>query len=286
MNADNSLGSVGDAIRRGYPQEIEKRISACVNPGVAMSAASLLEVLITITISKPVPFGTVGNAEKRGYLWESRKRISALINSNVAMLATKEFERSISMTISKLVTTTDAVAIVRVSHVCYLPCETTKRIYLARSPSPCADRARENQYQLATGPEKSGTEEYLTRSIWGCRNSHDIETGKKSLSVRILNSKTYYPQSPSIKHIMNAWSVNPYTTVIADFEYHTRFLPYMKHEGIFEIAMANANGEWIIPPTSINHGIPTLELCEKANTQLYLLQEKFSKPNHNAQIPM
>jgi hypothetical protein len=111
MNADNDLGSVGDAKKRGYPQESGKRISALVNPSVAILAASLFGVLITMTISKPVPSGTVGNAEKRGYPWESGKRISALVNSNVAMLARREFEWSISMTISKLVATTDAVAV-------------------------------------------------------------------------------------------------------------------------------------------------------------------------------
>ena len=60
----------------------------------------------------------------------------------------------------------------------------------------------------------------------------------------------------------------------------------MMHEGIFEIALANANGDWIIPPTSINHGISTLELCEKADTQWHLLQEKFTRPNHDVQMPM
>jgi hypothetical protein len=74
MNADNDLGSVGDAKRRGYPQESGKRISALVNPSVAMLAASLFGVLITMTISNPS--GTVGNAEKRGYPWESEKHLS------------------------------------------------------------------------------------------------------------------------------------------------------------------------------------------------------------------
>jgi hypothetical protein len=152
---------------------------------------------------------------------------------------------------------------------------------------PCADRAREARYQLAIGLEKVGIQVYLTRGIWGgYRRGHDIEAGKKSLRVRLLDSKTYYPQSPSIRHVMNTWSNNPYTTVIADFEYHSSLLPCMKHEGIFEIALANANGHWIIPPTSINHGISTLELCEKANTQWHLLKEKFSRPNHDAQMPM
>jgi hypothetical protein len=92
MNADNDLGSVGDAKRREYPQESGKRISALVNLSVATLAASLFGVLITMTISKPVPPGAVGNAEKRGYPRESGERISALVNSNVAMLATREFD--------------------------------------------------------------------------------------------------------------------------------------------------------------------------------------------------
>jgi hypothetical protein len=175
----------------------------------------------------------------------------------------------------------------RVSHVHYMPCETTECICLARSPRPCADRVREARYQLARGAEKVGTHVYLTRGIWGgYRRGHNIEAGKKSLRVRLLDSKIHYHRSPSIRHVINTWSNNPYTTVIADFEYHSRLLPCMKHEGIFEIALANANGDWIILPTSINHGISTLELCENANTQWHLLKEKFSGPNYDAQMPM
>ena len=43
MNADNDLGSVGDAKRRGYPQESGKRISALVNSNVAMLATREFE---------------------------------------------------------------------------------------------------------------------------------------------------------------------------------------------------------------------------------------------------
>jgi hypothetical protein len=85
---------------------------------------------------------------------------------------------------------------------------------------------------------------------------------------------------------MNAWSNNSYTTAIVDFEYHSKLLPYMKHEGVFEIALANACGDWIVPPTSINHCISTLELCEKANSQWHLLQDKYDDSQHTGEMPI
>ncbi|KAH8819303.1 hypothetical protein F5884DRAFT_848631 [Xylogone sp. PMI_703] len=51
---------------------------------------------------------------------------------------------------------------------------------------------------------------------------------------------------------MTAWMTNPKNTAIADFEFLT-------FPGIGEypcqVAIANGYGNWIVPPTTINHGI-------------------------------
>jgi hypothetical protein len=93
---------------------------------------------------------------------------------------------------------------------------------------PCADRARKDRYELAGEPEKVATQGYLNRGIWrGHKCDLDIENGinpqragNESPSKRLLDSNTYYPRSPSINRVMNAWTNNPYTTAIMDFEYH------------------------------------------------------------------
>jgi hypothetical protein len=83
---------------------------------------------------------------------------------------------------------------------------------------------------------------------------------------------------------MDAWSNAPYTTVVADFEYQTRLISTMKHECVFEIALANANGDLIVAPTSINHVVTISELCQKADVQLLLPQEKPSRHSYNEQM--
>ena len=62
---------------------------------------------------------------------------------------------------------------------------------------------------------------------------------------------------------MQAWFNEPYSIVIADFEYHSGVI---RSGGIFELALANAHRDWIVPPTSINHHISTKELYEKAKS--------------------
>ena len=75
----------------------------------------------------------------------------------------------------------------------------------------------------------------------------------------LLVPTTKFPLSPSIKRIMKAWVTRPSTTVVADFEYHIALLPTMRHEAVFEIAIANASGDWVIPPVTINHQISSSE---------------------------
>jgi hypothetical protein len=65
---------------------------------------------------------------------------------------------------------------------------------------------------------------------------------------------------------MKAWTENPYTTIIADFEFDSHLLDTLRHEAIFQIAIVNALREWIVSPTSINHGLSTLEYFEKLSS--------------------
>jgi hypothetical protein len=76
---------------------------------------------------------------------------------------------------------------------------------------------------------------------------------------------------------MDAWKTAPLNTVVADFEYNTKLLPTMKHESVFEIALANANGDWIVPPTSINHSIAISELYQKGVAHLLSTQKDSSQ---------
>ena len=87
----------------------------------------------------------------------------------------------------------------------------------------------------------------------------------------LLDHRTDFPQSSSIQRVMNAWSNSPYKVIIVDFEYDSKLLPVMKHEAIFQIAIANACGDWTVPPVSINHGILISELAEKASSFLSFL---------------
>ena len=84
-----------------------------------------------------------------------------------------------------------------------------------------------------------------------------------SANLKLLNRKTHFPWTYSVNRIMQAWFNEPYSIVIADFEYHSGVI---RSGGIFELALANAHGDWIVPPTSINHHISTKELYEKAKS--------------------
>jgi len=61
---------------------------------------------------------------------------------------------------------------------------------------------------------------------------------------------------------MEAWLKYPSSIIVVDFEYMVGpgfpLLP-------IQIAMANAHGDWIVPATTINHGISKRELLERGN---------------------
>ena len=62
---------------------------------------------------------------------------------------------------------------------------------------------------------------------------------------------------------MEAWFYNPYTTIVADFEYSSQLLDTLGHEAIFQIAVSNALGEWIVSQSSIYHYMSTRGYFEK-----------------------
>lgn len=70
-----------------------------------------------------------------------------------------------------------------------------------------------------------------------------------------------FPRSVFVDRVESSWMNEAFTTVIADFEYSSRRLNTMGHYAIFEIALANARGDWIVPPTTINHRVSLNELA-------------------------
>jgi hypothetical protein len=75
-------------------------------------------------------------------------------------------------------------------------------------------------------------------------------------SSRPLNTPSpshRFPRWTSVDCIESAWRNEPLTTVIADFEYDSRLLKYLGHHATFEFALANAKGDWVVRPTTINH---------------------------------
>lgn len=98
-----------------------------------------------------------------------------------------------------------------------------------------------------------------------CFDRSDVSLARTQRKLRenLLNPKINFPKTPSIEKVMILWSKSPYTTAVLDFEYHSECLAEMKEKGVFQLAIANALGEWIVPPTTINHQISTSDLSSK-----------------------
>ena len=43
---------------------------------------------------------------------------------------------------------------------------------------------------------------------------------------------------------MKAWETSPCTTIVVDFEYNIGLFPVLQQNAVWEIAIANANGDW------------------------------------------
>ena len=128
----------------------------------------------------------------------------------------------------------------------------------------CADITRARRYRFPGGVNPVLAVGWRGNSNLGIDtaiNSEQLHAA--SANLKLLNRKTHFPWTYSVNRIMQAWFNEPYSIVIADFEYHSGVI---RSGDIFELALANAYGDWIVPPTSINHYISTKELYEKAKS--------------------
>lgn len=67
------------------------------------------------------------------------------------------------------------------------------------------------------------------------------------------------------KQSIEQWKLRkkrPANTLILDCEYNIRYLKLLKDRAVFQIAIANAKGEWVVPCTTINHRVPKRDLRE------------------------
>jgi hypothetical protein len=81
-----------------------------------------------------------------------------------------------------------------------------------------------------------------------------IDWEAQSRAARILLSpSTLYPLPPNIQRVLSAWYDKPYTIMVADFEYNVEAFRNFRHEAVWQVAIADASGNWIVPLTTINH---------------------------------
>ena len=98
-----------------------------------------------------------------------------------------------------------------------------------------------------------------------------ISWEEQSRAARILLlPSTFYPLSPSIQRVTSAWYDKPHTTMVADFEYTVEAFRKFEYEAVWQVAIADASGNWIVPLTTINHRISKLALFERGQ----LLEER------------
>jgi hypothetical protein len=62
---------------------------------------------------------------------------------------------------------------------------------------------------------------------------------------------------------MHLWTSKPHQVIIVDFEFENNLLKRLKHEAVYQVAIANACGDWVVPPVVINHGMLVSELEER-----------------------
>lgn len=111
--------------------------------------------------------------------------------------------------------------------------------------------------------QQRGLKQKLNNGIWRSKRSKaDSSENVQHANARWLNEDTF-PLCASIMRVMEVWTKKPRTVAVADFEYASGILDINKHEAVFEIAVADANGDWIVRPTSINHRISQQELWER-----------------------
>jgi hypothetical protein len=100
----------------------------------------------------------------------------------------------------------------------------------------------------------------------GDRDKRSIGMQTQSKAIRILLSpNTAYPLTSAIQMVMNAWYNNPHATMIVDIEYSSSAFSIFGPDAVFQIAIADARGDWIVPLTTINHRLPKRTLFERAH---------------------
>jgi len=168
----------------------------------------------------------------------------------------------------------------------WLPCPACLRSFesevdLADHFQLCAEKARLARFEKAEHRIANPRRRLMNKLRQEVKDdAHTtMENSKKShqsLSALLLSPTTHYPETPEICAVRDAWMNNPYTTVVVDFEYIPSLAAVLKHQSVFQMAFSNAKGEWIVPPTMINHDMSVLELVEQFESALYSPGRKVS----------
>jgi hypothetical protein len=158
---------------------------------------------------------------------------------------------------------------------------------------PCAEAALKERSEEAESLTRAVKEGLHTLGIWrrakGSESLDPYNTDRPESSspraiVEWLGCSSHFPRSPSIDRIVNAWTNRPYTTVTADFEYSTGLLETLRDQAIFEFALANARGNWIVPPTAINHRMPKQEFAKRLMDAQSQRRHKFGSAIYDREL--
>lgn len=96
----------------------------------------------------------------------------------------------------------------------------------------------------------SDTPHGFSLSIWNPNTPNPLSEGHSFDWLSAI-----FPLTPDVHRVMKLWGDSPDTVSIGDFEYFPKFLKMLKHQAVVEFSLANAKGEWIVPRTTINHGM-------------------------------
>ncbi|KAJ5405069.1 hypothetical protein N7465_006353 [Penicillium sp. CMV-2018d] len=116
---------------------------------------------------------------------------------------------------------------------------------LAQPQQPSSD-----SHGLSLGIWKSNRPRGFSLSIWKSKAPNNLSEGH---SLDWLSAN--FPLTPGVHRVLKTWVDSPNTVAIGDFEYSVHFAKILKHQAVVEFSLANAKGEWIVPRTTINHGM-------------------------------
>ncbi|RAL16254.1 uncharacterized protein BO97DRAFT_420564 [Aspergillus homomorphus CBS 101889] len=83
----------------------------------------------------------------------------------------------------------------------------------------------------------------------------------RKLRIRCGRCGAKIPRDMTQEHL-KLWSSKPKNVGVLDVEYSPLLLPRFGHLGVFELALANADEDWIIPCTKIDHGMSVRKLAD------------------------